>query len=129
MERNSGSGAEWVMFAGVMVMLAGVLNFIWGIAALESSHFFASNATFIVSDLHTWGWIAIVLGVLEAFAAASIFGGGEFGRWFGIMAASFNAISALLSIQAYPAWGLCLFAVDVLVIYGLAAYGGEPVVA
>ena len=37
----------------------------------------------------------------------------------------FNAISALLSIKAYPFWGICLFAIDVLVIYALVNYGGS----
>ena len=39
--------------------------------------------------------------------------------------AGLNSIGALLSIPAYPFWSLAVFAVDVLVIYGLAAYGGQ----
>ncbi len=31
-----------------------------------------------------------------------------------------------MSIAAYPAWSLTVFALDILVIYGLAAYGGDP---
>ena len=31
-----------------------------------------------------------------------------------------------MSISAYPFWGLAVFIVDVLVIYGLANYGGDP---
>ena len=52
--------------------------------------------------------------------------GGSFGRWFGITVAGLNAIAALLSIPAYPFWSLAIFALDVIVIYGLAAYGGDP---
>ena len=123
MRQDAGTG--WVTFAGIMIMLAGVLNVIWGIAAISSSGFFVGSPGFIVSDLHTWGWVVLFVGALELLAAGSIWAGGEFGRWFGIVAATLNAVSALMSIKAYPFWALAVFAIDVMVIYGLAAYGGE----
>ena len=123
--RRDDTSVGWITFAGVMVTLAGVLNMIWGIAAINSSGFFTSAASYIVSDLQTWGWIAVGVGLLELLAAYSIFQGGEFGRWFGIMAAGINAVSALMPIRAYPFWGICLFALDVMIIYALAAYGGR----
>ena len=49
----------------------------------------------------------------------------EFGRWLGIVMAGLGAISALMSIPAYPFWSLAIFAICILVIYGLAAYGGQ----
>ena len=118
-------GGGWITFAGAMVTLAGFLNAIWGIAAIGG--FFHSNAAYLASDLHTWGWIVLIVGVLELAAAYSIFQGGEFGRWFGILIAAVNAASALMSIKADPAWGICLFAIDVLIIYALATYGGRSV--
>jgi hypothetical protein len=118
-------GAGWLLFAGIMMLVAGVLNVIYGIAAIDDARFFVNDAQFILSDLNTWGWIVLVLGVLQVFAAFSIWQGGTYGRWFGIFAAGLSAIGALLSIPAYPFWSLAIFAVDVLIIYGLAAYGGR----
>jgi hypothetical protein len=118
-------GAGWLLFAGIMIMVAGILNVIWGIAAISNSKFFTQHATYILSGLNTWGWIVLIIGVLELFAAFSIWSGGQYGRWVGIIAAGINSIAALLSISAYPFWGLCLFAIDILIIYGLAAYGGQ----
>ena len=88
----------WWVFAGALLLIAGVLNIIYGIAAIGDSKFFTANATYILSSLHTWGWVSLILGVLELIAAFSLFAGGEFGRWFGIFIASLNAIGALLSI-------------------------------
>ena len=122
-------GTGWVLFAGIMIMMVGVLNIFWGIAAIDNSRFFVQDTTYIFSNLNTWGWIILIIGALQLAAAFSIWAGGSFGRWFGIAAATVNAIAALLSIPAYPFWSLAIFAVDVLVIYGLATYGGDRRVA
>lgn len=110
----------WWVFAGVLLLIAGVLNVIWGIAAIGDSKFFTENVTFIISGLNTWGWILLIVGILEVIAAFSLFSGGEFGRWFGIFIASLNAIGALLSIPAYPFWSLAVFALAIIIIYKLA---------
>ncbi len=118
-------GAGWLLFASILVGLAGVLNIIWGIAAIAESRFFTANATYILTDLKTWGWIVLIIGVIEVLAAFSILAGQQYGRWIGIIAAGLNAIAALMSISAYPFWALCIFGIDILIIYGLAAYGGQ----
>jgi hypothetical protein len=110
----------WWVFAGMLLGIGGALNVIYGIAAIGNSKFFTENATYILSNLNTWGWIALVIGVLQFFAAFSLFSGGGFGRWIGIAAAALSAIAALLSIPAYPFWSLCIFALAIIVLYELA---------
>jgi hypothetical protein len=119
MKEGQGLSGWWV-FAGVLLLVAGILNIIWGIAAIGDSKFFTENATYILSGLHTWGWITLIIGVLEMIAAFSLFAGGEFGRWFGIFIGAVNAIGALLSIPAYPFWSLAIFALSIIIIYKLA---------
>ena len=118
-------GAGWVMFAGIMILIVAVLNIIYGFAAIDNSKFFVEDTKFILSDLNTWGWIILIIGVLQLFAGFSIWAGGEYGRWIGLITASVSAIGALLSIPGYPFWSLAIFAMDILIIYGLAAYGGQ----
>lgn len=110
----------WWVFAGVLLLIAGVLNIVYGIAAIGDSKFFAQNVEFIISSLNTWGWLLLIIGVLELVAAFSLFSGGEFGRWFGIFVASLNAIGALLAIPAYPFWSLAVFALAIIIVYKLA---------
>ena len=69
--------------------------------------------------------MTLIIGVLQVVATFSIWAGNQFGRWFGIATATLSAIGALLSIPAYPFWSLAIFAVDIIIIYGLAAYGGS----
>ena len=109
----------WWVFAGTLLLIAGVLNIIYGIAAIGDSKFFIGDAKYIISSLHTWGWVTLLIGVIEVFAGFSLFAGGGFGRFVGVLAAGLNAIVALLSIPAYPLWSLALFSLSVIVIHQL----------
>ena len=126
---GSEKGGGWVLFAGIMIAMLGVLNVIYGIAAIGNAHFFVHNTNYVFGSLNTWGWVTLLIGIVQLFVAYSIWAGGAFGRWAGIAIASLSAITALLEIPAYPFWSLAIFAVDVLIVYGLAAYGGEPELA
>src|SRR4051794_25302192 len=79
-----------VVFAASMLGLAGTWNTIAGMLAIGDSRVYAGEKTFIFSGLNTWGWIVLLLGVLQLLAAFSIVKGSEVGRWFGIGAASVN---------------------------------------
>ncbi len=118
-------GGGWLMFAGIMVLIAGILNCIWGFAAIDSANFFVEEERYIFEDLNTMGWVILVIGIIQIIAAFSIWAGGEFGRWIGVFAASLSAIGALLSMPGFPLWSVCVFFIDVLIIYGLVAYGGH----
>jgi len=117
--------AGWLLFAGAMVMIAGFLNLIYGIAAIGNAHWLEANSAFVFSNMKTWGWIVTIVGVLQLTAAFSIWAGNEYGRWVGMISAGLNSIVMLMFIPAYPFGALAVFAIDVLVIYGLAAYGGR----
>jgi hypothetical protein len=117
-------GSGWLLFAGIMILIVGCLNVIYGIAAIDNSRFFVADQKYILSDLSTWGWVALIIGALQVLAAFSIWSGGGYGRWFGIATAFVSAIAAMLSMPAYPFWSLTVVAIDILLIYGLAAYGG-----
>jgi hypothetical protein len=40
-----------------------------------------------------------------------------------VVALGLNAVVQLMIMPAYPFWSLSLFAIDVLALYGLVAYG------
>jgi hypothetical protein len=116
-------GLGRAIFAAVLLMVGGVLNVIYGIAAISNSKFFAHNTHYVFSNLKTWGWITLILGILEFAASLSLFAGGGYGRWFAIVVGSLAAIGALLSIPAYPLWSIAVFALSLWIIHGLIVYG------
>jgi hypothetical protein len=117
-------GFGWVVFAASMLGLAALWNFFEGIAAISSAHVFVGNAHYVFSDLNTWGWIVLCLGVLQGIAALVVVTGSEWARWLGIVCASLNAIGQLMFAPAYPLWALAMFSIDILNLYALAVYGG-----
>jgi hypothetical protein len=118
-------GYGWVLFAGILIMIAGTLNFIYGLAAVSNSHFYVANTHFIISDLNTWGWVVLVLGIFQFCVALGIWATAGWARWAGVLMAGINAIIQLVFLPAYPLLSLSIFALDILVIYGLVAYGGR----
>ncbi len=118
------TGNGWITYASLMLGLAGAFNVIDGIIAVSKSKFYVAGATFVVSDLKTWGWIVLVAGALEVAAAIYVTSGSEMARWFGVGAASVNGIVQLLFLPAYPLWAISAFAMDILIVYALVVYGG-----
>ena len=124
----SARGTGRAFFASIMLMVAGTVNIIYGIAAIGDSKFFVGETRYVFSNLNTWGWITLLLGVIAIFAGLSVVRGGVFGRTIGIFVASISAVGALLQVGgAYPFWSLGVFAICVAIIHGLAVYDPEEV--
>jgi hypothetical protein len=118
-------GVGRALFVAILLMIAGVLNVIYGIAAVGNAHFFA-NTQYVFSSLHTWGWITIIVGAIQLIAGFSLISGGGFGRVIGIFAAAIGALESLLSVGgAHPFWSLGIFALCLWVLHGLVVYGTE----
>ena len=116
-------GQGWVTFAGVLLLVLGTINVIDGIAAISKAHFYTANAHYVFGDLRAWGWVALILGALQLLVGVGVFAKNQFARWTGVVILSLNALAQLLMIPAYPWWSLAIFAIDILAIYGLVAYG------
>jgi uncharacterized membrane protein (DUF2068 family) len=118
-------GQGLVTFAGVMLMIAGILNTLFGIAAIDKANVFTQHARYVFGDLSTFGWFVLALGILQLFAAFAIWRGAAWGRWFGVACASANAILQVIWLPSYPILALTILPLDIIAIYGLLAYGGR----
>src|SRR3712207_2348480 len=99
-------GAARAGLVSVLLLIAGTLNIIYGIGALDNANIFTDDTRFIFTNLNTMGWALIVLGVIQLIGGFSLAAGNAFGRWLAIIGGSLGAIGALLSIGGgYPWWG------------------------
>jgi len=120
-----GRGYGLIIFAAVLLLVLGFFNMIYGIAAIANSHVFTANAHYVIGDLRAWGWITLILSVLQLVAAGGILAGNQLARWFAVAVVGLNAIDMMFFIPAYPFWALIIIAVDVVALYGLCAYGSR----
>jgi hypothetical protein len=119
-------GAGRATFAAVLLLIAGTLNIIYGIGALDSANIFANDKRYIFTNLNTMGWVLIVLGVIQLTGGFSLMAGNTYGRVIGLVGASLGAIGALLSIGgANPWWSLAIFALCVYIIQGILVLGED----
>ena len=119
-------GAGRVAFAGVLLLVVGTINIIYGIGALDDANVFVGDTRFILSNLNTLGWVLILLAVLQLTGGFSLLSGNTYGRVIGIVAGTLGAIGALLSIGGnYPWWSLAVFALCVYIVHGIFVYGED----
>ena len=124
-DARQGEGYWMIVFAVALLVTVGFFNLIDGIAAIANSHVFIANAHYVVGDLRAWGWVVLILGVLQLIAAIAILAGSQAARWFAVVVIGLNAIGQMLFIPAYPFWSLLIIAVDIVALWGLCAYGSR----
>jgi hypothetical protein len=123
-------GTGRVVFAATLLLIAGVLNIIYGIGALDDARIFVNDTRYIFTNLNTLGWVLILLGALQLGGGFSLMSGNTFGRVLAIIAAGLGAIGALLSIGgAYPWWNLGIFFLCIYVIHGILVFGEDETAA
>ena len=119
-------GVGRAAFAATLLLIAGTLNVIYGIGALDDANIFTDDRRYVLSNLNTLGWVLILLGLLQLAGGFSLLAGQTFGRVLGIAGATLGAIGALLSIGgAYPWWSLAIFVLCIYVIHGLFILGTD----
>ena len=122
---SEGRGLGLVVFASAVMAIVGCFNLIYGIAAIGNSHVFVAGAHYVFGDLRSWGWVTLIIAVLQLVAAAGVIAGNQLARWFGVAVIALSAIDMMFFLPAYPFWALMIIAVDVVALWGLCAYGSR----
>ena len=120
-----GRGYGLVLFAGVLLLVSGFWNLIYGIAAIAQSHVFVANAHYVFGNLRAWGWVTLIFAILLLIAGGGVMVGSQLARWFAVAVLGLNLIEQMFSIPSYPFWSLTIIALDVVALYGLCAYGSR----
>ncbi|WP_181718815.1 DUF7144 family membrane protein [Nocardia gipuzkoensis] len=112
---------DMTIFAGVLILVAGVLHLLTAVAAISGREVFVvtEDQVFLV-DVAAWGWIHLTIGVLVVIAGLGILVGKPWAFLAGLVLAAISILDNFLFVSIYPFWALVLIAVDVLVIWALA---------
>jgi hypothetical protein len=116
----------WIIFAGVMMILAGSLNFFYGlIAAINDEWVVWTNRGDVYLDVSEWGWVHMFVGGIVVLAGFGLFTGNILARTVAVVVAGLSLILNFFFIPVYPLWALTVITIDVLVIWALTAHGRE----
>jgi hypothetical protein len=117
----------WGWFAGIVLIIAGVIDALKGFIALlspDSAYFVGDQGTLVV-DVQGWGWWHIISGILLVLVALALFAGQTWARVIAIILVALNAIGQFFLIPVQPWLALTVLTLDVVVIYALTAHGKE----
>ena len=128
MERE---GEGWLVFAAIVLGVAGIMRVFDAIWAFRYHGVLPANLESAIfgHTLKTYGWVYLIVAIVLILCAFGVLARSQFSRWVGIFAGAIMAISSIWWMPFYPIWSLTYIAVGILVIYGLAVYGGREVSA
>ena len=123
-DQESAVGGGWVFFAAIMMVIGGILGAIQGLSAIIKSGFYAVPPNYFISvNAKGWGWTHLILGVVVCLAGFALLRGAMWARILGIIIAGISLIANFTFIPVYPLWALLIIAIDLMVIWALAAHG------
>jgi hypothetical protein len=116
----------WAGFAGIMLVVIGVMDIIQGIVALVEDTFYVVGEEWVFEfDLTTWGWIHLILGVVLVLSGIGIFSGNVAARTVGVIVAGLAAIVNFAWLPYYPVWAIAVIALCIAIIWALTAHGRD----
>jgi uncharacterized membrane protein len=127
-ERTGWNG--WIVFAGVMMIISGSLNALYGVVAAVNDDWVGwTNRENAFLDVSQWGWVHIVVGLIVLLCGIGLFSGNILARTVAVIIAGISLVSNFFFIPVYPLWALTVITIDGLVIWALTAHGREMRVA
>jgi len=114
----------WIGFAGLMMMIIGAIDFFEGLIAVIRKEYYAFTPQgLIVFNVTTWGWLAMIFGIVLFLVGLGLTGGAGWARWVGIILIAVNLLGQLgwLGNSATPVWTLTVIALQIIVLYALTA--------
>ncbi len=121
--RGGGRGHAGAILAGILMILAGVYDFLAGLAMVLKRAFFIAPSGYAYNwSIHNWGWTQLILGAVVFLAGVCVLLGMTWARVVGVILATLSAVASFLVLPYYPVWSIVLIGVDVFIIWSLVAY-------
>jgi hypothetical protein len=113
--------AGGMVFAAVLMLLNGLLQFFQGIAAVARDDIYVNTPNYIYKfNVTTWGWIHIVLGIIVGLTGFALFRGSTWARGVGIGLVSLQLLPNFFFLPYQPLWAMVIIAMDIFIIWSLA---------
>jgi hypothetical protein len=118
------------VFAGLVMIIGGAFQALEGLAAVVNDEWLVVRPEYVFAfDLTVWGVIHLLIGLALLVIGVSLLRGQTWARVAGMVVAVISAIMNFVFLPFSPLWAILIIAVDMLVIWALASYLRQPVLA
>lgn len=125
-ETRSSGWTGWIYFAGIMMIITGLLQLVAGLTALLNDQFYVVGpGGLAIFDVTTWGWVHLFAGIIVMMAGSAVLSGHQWGRVIAIILAILSFIANFMFIPAYPIWSIIVMVIDVFLLYALTVKWDE----
>ncbi|GAA0522980.1 hypothetical protein GCM10011581_38740 [Saccharopolyspora subtropica] len=117
----------WVYFAGTVLLLIGIIQFINGVIAFGRSGttFLTPSGGAVQISYSGVAWSFLIMGAVFALVGFGVFRGRTWARALAIAFAVISVLANIAFFSAYPLWSTLVIVLDLVVIYALVAHGRE----
>ncbi|MDJ1136644.1 DUF7144 family membrane protein [Streptomyces iconiensis] len=109
------------MFAGVLLLVTGVFGMLTGISGIATDDVYGAVGEdyMFKFDIHTWGWVHLVLGVVVALTGIGILQGIAWARITGTVMAVLVMVANFMWLPYQPVWAVIAIVIALFVIWSL----------
>ena len=112
-----------VTFASIMMYIVGGFLLVWSIEEFSNAAWLRDVSFGLFGQQFAiWAFAGLAYLIWALVAGYSIWQGGKFGWWVGMIVAIISAVRWFFYIPWEPVAALVVIAIDVMIIYGLSAH-------
>jgi hypothetical protein len=105
-------------FAGFLIWIVGFFNIVDGLTSLSKRTFYlVPSSKLLIFNFTAWGWIWIIVGILQIFVGASILARQTWARTAGIALMLLAIAGQFAFMNTFPLWSMVIIAVSLAAIY------------
>ena len=114
------TGIGVLLFAASWLLVIGLLNLFYAISVIAGSGIFITTAGWLVGDARPWGWLMLIVALLQLVAAGGIFAGRRWALWIAVISVFGHIAAAIMFLSDSTLLGILLLGLDVAVLGSLA---------
>ncbi|MEV6660409.1 DUF7144 family membrane protein [Nocardia fluminea] len=115
------------MLAAIMLLVAGTLSILRGIAGVTKDEIFLIPSEYSYQlDVSSWGWVHLALGVLLVAVAIGMILTATWARIFAYCLAGLSILANFLSLPYYPWWSVVIIVIDLVVVWAVSTRRPPP---
>ena len=114
------SAAGVLLFAASWMLAIGLLNLFYAISVIADSEIFITTAGWLVGDARPWGWLMLIVGLIQLVAAGGILAGRRWALWIAVLSVLWHIAAAIMFLSDSVWVGILLIGLDLSVLGALA---------